>query len=189
MQILVFWLENKHLLIKRDGNIQNVLSCCGRECLGPSLDNTRPASTSDLHSFTSPEVSSSLRFPGNFTVRVPRAWVQVFFHKLSATFVAREKKTGFGFFWSRLCSLKTTLPRTRCACTCLRLSVPPRCTGRPSHVVWRCSCLAAVQKLSSEKTLSVSRTVGHSASHFMPLLLLYCCNLDVWFVGCLFFCK
>lgn len=180
MQILVFWSENKPLLMKWDGNIQNVLFCCGRTCLRTSLGNTRHASTLDS------QFSQVQRFPSACAFKEIHCTSSSSMIPVSCEFfcslhLRQKKRTQVLFRFFHYVFVPSRRPRLRTCCTCLCVSVPPHCTGCPSHVVWRCSCLAAVQILSSEKTLSVSCTVGHSASHFMALLLLCCCYLDVLF--------
>lgn len=164
------------------GTYRTFCSAVGVHVLGRPwiIQDTPPPWTRRV--FTSPEVSSSLCFQGNSLYEFLEYDSSQFWVFLQFTFAAKEKNSSVVLFFHYVfVPSRRPFLRTCRACTCLRVSVPPHCTGCPSHVVWCCSCLAAVQKLSSEKTLSVSCTVGHSASHFMALLLLYCCYLDVLF--------
>lgn len=104
MQILVFWSENKPLLMEWDGNIQNVLFCCGRTCLRTSLDNTRHASTLDSQSFHKSRGFFQPVLSRKFTVRVPRVWFQSVL-TFSAVYICgkrKEHKCCFVFFITSL---------------------------------------------------------------------------------------
>lgn len=173
----MLWWENKHIFwIKWDGNIQNVLFCSGRKCRRTSLDNTRHASTSDSHSFTSPEVFPCLCcFQGTSRYKFLEYYARKFkWFSINCTLCLRQKKRTqvlFVFFILSLFFSRRPPSEHAVPARVYGFQFLPNCTGRPTHAEWRCSCLAAVQKLFSEKTLSVSRTVGHLAT----LCLLYCC--------------
>lgn len=84
--------------IKWDGNIQNVLFCCGHKCLRTSLDNTRHAPSSDsyviswVQRFLSPCTFEELHFTSSLRLIL---MISVFLHKLSVTFLPSGKGPHF----------------------------------------------------------------------------------------------
>lgn len=177
MSILVLWWENKHIFwIKWDVNIQNVLFCCGRKCLRTSLDNTRHASNLDSHSFTSPKVSQSLcRFQGSSRFKFLGCDCRILNILLWTALYICDRKTAVLFFFTLF--LQDVPPPDM-----LRLNVFTSFSSSPVvqavPLMWSDAVHVWLpsKKLSSAKTLSVSRTVGHPAT----LWPFYCFISIIW---------
>lgn len=91
--------KQAHRLNQVDGNIQNVLFCCGRKCLRTSLDNARHASTLDSHSCTGPEVSPSLCcFLGTSRYKFLEYYSGNVFLKTALYICGNRKERSFCFF-------------------------------------------------------------------------------------------
>lgn len=181
MQILVFWSENKPLLMKWDGNIQNVLFCCGRTCLRTSLDNTRHASTLDSQSFYKSRGFFQPVLSRKITVRVPRVWFQSVL-SFSAVYICgkrKEHKCCFVFFITSLfpqdVPFSQNKPRLH-VFTCFSSSPLYRLSLSRGVALFMSGCRPKTFLRENTQCVMYSRTLGLPLyGSFIAVLLLFGC--------------